>query len=179
MIKRRRLLIPLGTILLVALALAGWLWVDRGVGVGLRGQAREVLARYDEAVPAAGGTPGRAPTAPPLATDKFLPGTQVESAVTIGGGRRLTVSFTGAAPGSGSCERDYHVEAFESSAAVVVVLEGKPRNILERLHLQSDTELCDAIGHPRTATVTLAQPLRDRAVLDGRSGQPVGVTVSG
>lgn len=167
MIRRRWFLLPTGIFVLVALALAGWLWVDRGVGVGLRGHARDVLARYDGAA------------APPPPTDKFLPGVQVESAATTNGSTRLTVSFTGAAPGNGPCERDYDVEAIESDNAVVVVLEGRPRNLLEQLHLQFDTELCLLIGYPRTATVTLDQPVRDRAVLDGRSGQPVDVAVEG
>ncbi|OJF15435.1 hypothetical protein BG844_04490 [Couchioplanes caeruleus subsp. caeruleus] len=60
-----------------------------------------------------------------------------------------------------------------------MVLEGKPRNILERLHLSVDTETCLALGHPRTVTVVLGQPLGDRAVLDGRSGEPVRVVVTG
>lgn len=89
------------------------------------------------------------------------------------------MGFIAEAPGNGPCERDYYAEAFESAGAVVVVLEGKPRNVLERFNLSPGEGACLLIGHPRTATVVLARPLGGRAVLDGRSAQPVTVVVSG
>lgn len=170
-VRRRWLLIPAGVLAMVALALAGWLWVDRGVGVGLRGQAREVLARYDDRVAGKAGAP-----VPPPPEDRFPTGARAESAAADdGGSTRLTIYFTGSAPGNGPCERDYYGEALESEGAVAVVLEGKPRDLFERFNLSVDTELCDLIGYRRTVTVTLSEPLRRRAVLDGRSGQPIPV----
>ncbi|MET8152205.1 hypothetical protein ACIBSW_01970 [Actinoplanes sp. NPDC049668] len=161
----KRLSVAAGALSLVAMALAGWLWVDRGVGVGLRGHAEEILARHGS---------GRPPPSGP-----FLIGTNVESASTVEGGTRLTVEFVGEAPGNGPCERDYYAEAFESESAVVVVLEGKPRSLLERLNLGFGEESCLLIGHRRTATVVLTRPLGDRPVLDGHSADPVAVVVSG
>jgi hypothetical protein len=177
MIKSRRLLLPAGVLILATLALVGWLWVDRGVGIGLRGQARDVLGRYDDAVAKGGGTPGAGLTAPPAPTDKFLRGNPVESATTSRGSTTLIASFTGFAPGDGQCEREYYAEALESERAVVIVVQGKPRNLLERLNLDSMPGTCDLIGYRRTATVTLAEPLNNRVLLDER-GQPVKVSVT-
>jgi hypothetical protein len=166
MIKRRRWWLLAGVFSSVGLMLAGWLWVDRGVGLGLRRQAREILARYDDDGGAA---------APPSA--KYLGGVHVESAAVAPGGARLTLGFVADPPGNGPCERDYYAEAFESANAVVVVLEGKPHDLLERFDVSLEPEAsCLLIGYSRTATVTLAQPLGSRAVLDGRGGEPVPVT---
>ena len=164
--RRWRVLLPAAAVLLVVLALAGRLWLDRGVGSGLRGHARDILSRYD----------GTATTTPDT---RFRPGVQVESATTTADGTRLTVRFTGEAPGDGPCERDYDIEAVASARAVVVVVEGRPRGLLERFHVSVDVESCDAVGHPRTATVELAEPLGDRVVLDGRGGEPVPLTAGG
>ncbi|GID98139.1 hypothetical protein Adi01nite_75510 [Amorphoplanes digitatis] len=166
---RWRLPAAAGALLLVTLALTGWLWADRGVGAGLREHAREILTRHDAA--------GR--TAQPPSSGRYLTGTLVESATTAEGSTRLTVEFTGDAPGNGPCERDYYAEAFESASAVVVVLEGKPRNLLERLNLGFGEETCLLVGQRRTATVVLTRPLHGRTVLDGHTAEPVAVVVSG
>nr|BFE68386.1 hypothetical protein GCM10020092_016870 [Actinoplanes digitatis] len=142
---------------------------SRRGGAGLREHAREILTRHDAA--------GR--TAQPPSSGRYLTGTLVESATTAEGSTRLTVEFTGDAPGNGPCERDYYAEAFESASAVVVVLEGKPRNLLERLNLGFGEETCLLVGQRRTATVVLTRPLHGRTVLDGHTAEPVAVVVSG
>ncbi len=47
----------------------------------------------------------------------------------------------------------------------------------ERRHADG-TEICPAIGHPRTGTVPLTRPLGERAVLDVLRGMPVTVTTT-
>jgi hypothetical protein len=81
--------------------------------------------------------------------------------------RHLTVSFVGA-PGSGStpCGADYVGEAVESARALVVI-------VVE--HRNPIPGACSAIGAIRSADITLASPLGDRAVLDVQQGLPVAV----
>jgi len=95
-------------------------------------------------------------------------GLAIERATVDASGQRLTVTFTGA-PGTGDkpCGADYTGRAVESMRAVVVIVD-------ERRH--ADDETCTAIGAVRTATVDLASPLGDRAVLEVMQGLPVPVT---
>lgn len=105
------------------------------------------------------------PNAPPY-------GESIESATTRRNSTELTVSFTGArGPASEPCGEDHHAEAIESGNAVIVI------HIIERRHLDGN-ETCTLIGYTRTETVTLAQPLGERAVLEGREGLPVAVTIT-
>jgi hypothetical protein len=90
-------------------------------------------------------------------------GLAIESASPAGNG--LTVVFTGA-PGTGDepCGSDYTAEAVESANAIAVIIREHP-------HDSSDT--CPSIGARRTATVDLASPLGERAVLEVQQGLPV------
>ena len=97
-------------------------------------------------------------------------GLSIESASGRVGGRQLTVSFVGAPkPGSQVCGADYTAEAVESPTAVVVI-------VIE--HRNSFDGACRLVGATRTATVQLAAPLGDRAVLEVRDGLPVPVTLA-
>lgn len=97
-------------------------------------------------------------------------GLPIESATGATTGRRLTVSFTGSpGPKSEPCGADYTGEAVESAnAVVVIVIEDRRAN-----------ESCADIGASRTATIDLAQPLGERAVLEVQQGLPVAVTLNG
>ncbi|MCO8276801.1 hypothetical protein M1L60_40100 [Actinoplanes sp. TRM 88003] len=67
------------------------------------------------------------------------------------------------------CGEDYVAEAVESDNAVAVLVQ-------VRRYIGPGNEVppgCLLVGHPRTATVTLAQPLNGRAVLEVQQGQPV------
>jgi hypothetical protein len=167
MTRRRRVLAAAAAVVSAGLlALAGWAYADRGVGMGLREHAREVLARHE----ADGGVP------PPSGASMGSVG--VESATTTRTSTRLTLTFTGAqGPGSEPCGSDYDAEAIESANAVVVIVAGRPRDLLERFNISLDTEVCLLIGYPRTATVTLTRPVGERVVLDV-NGEPVRVTVA-
>ena len=80
-------------------------------------------------------------------------------------GQTLTVSFTGApGPASTPCGADYTAHAVESPRAVVVIV---------REQRAPGEGACPAVGATRTATVTLAAPLADRAVLDLPYGTPL------
>jgi hypothetical protein len=99
-------------------------------------------------------------------------GLAIDAATVTGTGTQLTVTFTGS-PGKGSekCGAEYTAEALESTSAVVVLLT-------EHAQPPAAGEGCTMIGAPRTATVRLARPLGERAVLDVRQGLPVKLTVA-
>jgi hypothetical protein len=120
--------------------------------------------------PAAGG-PGTVQVTPPSWDPYNSPaGLPISSAGATAGGRRLTVGFTGAQRGASEpCGIDYTAVAVEAGTAVVVY-------VLERHH--AENEACTAVGYPRTASVELAAPLGERAVLDVTQGLPVPVTIT-
>ena len=97
-------------------------------------------------------------------------GLSIESASGSASSQGLTVTFTGApGPRSEPCGADYTGEAVESSTAIVVIV------------IESSNPLpvvCAAVGAMRTATVHLASPLGDRAVLEVQQGLPVPVTLT-
>ena len=98
-------------------------------------------------------------------------GISIDSATGIVGGKKLTVSFTGA-PGTGDhgCGADYTAEVVESPTAVVVIVTEHAHNGL--------FAACSAVGAVRTAEVELSAPLGDRAVLEVREGRPVAVLLT-
>ncbi len=97
-------------------------------------------------------------------------GISIESARGSSGGRQLTVAFTGAPErGDKACGADYTAEAVESTTALVVIVIP---------HSNPFPGACTAVGATRTATVELANPLGDRAVLEVKEGLPVPVVVT-
>lgn len=108
---------------------------------------------------------------PPWDSNDPPTGLSVESATGTVAGGQLTVAFTGAQSGADKpCGADYATEAVESSTAVVVI-------VIEHLNLP----VCaarDLVGYRREATVRLAAPLGDRAVLEVKQGLPVPVTLT-
>jgi hypothetical protein len=109
-------------------------------------------------------------TPPSWDPDNAPGGVAIDSATGTITGRQLTVALTGApGPKSEPCGADYTAEAVESATAVVVIVVEDRR---------AGNEICPAIGGFRTATVALAEPLGDRAVLEARQGSPVPLTVT-
>jgi hypothetical protein len=95
-------------------------------------------------------------------------GISIDSASGSVGGRMLTVNFVGApSPGDQPCGEDYTADAVESDLAVVVI-------VIPHAHAMFGGG-CSAVGAARTAVVTLAAPLRERAVLEVQQGLPVPV----
>jgi hypothetical protein len=108
-------------------------------------------------------------TPPPWDPNNAPVGISIESATGTVGGRQLTVTFTGAPePGDQGCGADYTAEAVESPTAVVVIVTE---------HRHGLFEACTAVGATRTATVELAAPLGERAVLEVKEGLPVPVVL--
>ncbi len=98
-------------------------------------------------------------------------GLAINSATGTIGGSELTVDFVGAPdPGDEPCGEDYTTEAVESDLAVVVIVIRHPNMPL--------FGGCTAAGARRTATVELAAPLGDRAVLEVQQGLPVPVVLT-
>lgn len=86
------------------------------------------------------------------------------------GGRELSVVFVGAPlPGDQGCGEDYTTEAVESDLAVVVIIVRHPALTFGA---------CTGVGAMRTATVELADPLGDRAVLQVYDGTPIRVVLA-
>ncbi|MER7589633.1 hypothetical protein ABTW72_19070 [Micromonospora sp. NPDC127501] len=141
--------------------------LPRGESLGeLRQQAREALARYDQAIIDAGGAGAVTPTPPRWNSP---PGIAIESATTIGAGTQLAATFTGArGPATESCGADYHAQPVESANAVVVI-------VIAQYH--DTSEVCPMSGYQRSVTFNLAQPLGKRPVLEIRQGQPVPLTL--
>ncbi|MDZ5447636.1 hypothetical protein U2F26_33860 [Micromonospora sp. 4G57] len=110
-------------------------------------------------------------TPPPWDDDHPHGGLAIESATGTTTSRRLTVVFTGS-PGLGSepCGADYSAEAVESGSGVVVI-------VIEHPHAADGA--CGDVGARRSATVDLAQPLAERAVLEVQQGMPVALTITG
>jgi len=107
---------------------------------------------------------------PPLNADEAPVGISVDSASGTVGGRELTVAFVGAPlPGDQGCGVDYSAEAVESQTAVVVIVTEHPHGLFEA---------CTAEGARRTASVKLAAPLGERAVLEVKQGLPVPVLLT-
>jgi hypothetical protein len=96
-------------------------------------------------------------------------GLAINSAAGSQAGNELTVAFVGA-PNTADkeCGEDYTAEAVESDLAVVVIVTRHP-------HFAPLGGTCSAVGARRTASVTMAAPLGERAVLDLQLGTPVPV----
>ncbi|SDT79261.1 hypothetical protein [Actinoplanes derwentensis] len=122
--------------------------------------------------PAADGTVRMVP--PSWNPDDPPGGPALDSASTAIGSRELTVAFIGA-PGTAAepCGADYTGAAVESASAVVVY-------VLAEHHRgpAGENVVCPAIGASRTVTVTLTEPLGDRAVLEVQQGTPVAVAIT-
>jgi hypothetical protein len=107
---------------------------------------------------------------PPWDPNNSPDGIAIESASGTVGGRELTVAFVGAPrPGDQACGEDYTAEAVESDLAVVVIVTRHPNSVVGS---------CTAAGAPRAATVELAAPLGERAVLEVQQGLPVPVVLT-
>jgi hypothetical protein len=119
---------------------------------------RVIITRVAIAAPVAAEPPPWDPMNPPE-------GISIEGAVGRPGDRRLVVSFVGAPdPAARPCGADYTAEAVESDVAIVVIVSEHPHG---------PGESCSAVGATRTATVELARPLGDRAILEVKEGLPV------
>ncbi|WP_327011122.1 hypothetical protein OHA72_29915 [Dactylosporangium sp. NBC_01737] len=104
---------------------------------------------------------------PPWDADNPPRGLRIDAARVTG--TTLTAQFVGSPrPATGPCGVDYTAEVVESANAVVVIVVSHPF---------PGERACTAIGGQRTATVQLAAPLGERAVLEVQQGTPVPVTV--
>lgn len=74
-------------------------------------------------------------------------------------GRRVTISFVGAAPGSGPCDAEYTADVAESPTAVMVTPRALPKP------KPTGNYFCNEIGYRRTVTVALSAPLGNRVLL--------------
>jgi hypothetical protein len=134
---------------------------------GLRQQADQALTRYHRAAAAAGPSATVDVSPPPWDASNSPPGISIGAAKGAPDAAHLTVTFIGArSPATESCGADYYGEAVESARAIVVI-------VIAQRHAAN--EICTLEGYTRTATMSLARPLGQRAVLEVREGQPVPV----
>ncbi|MEU7905349.1 hypothetical protein [Actinoplanes sp. NPDC049118] len=132
--------------------------------------AKSILARYDENLSQSSQSPAPTDTKPSRAPSPTYPGKSIDSVVVDPGTTRMKVTFAGtSAPATAACGADYSAEAVESTKAVFII-------ILEQRNPYSG--LCTLIGETRTATLNLARPLGDRAVLNIPKSRPSAVTTA-
>jgi hypothetical protein len=107
---------------------------------------------------------------PPWDPNNPPAGLAIDSASGTAGGRELTVDFLGAPlPGDQPCGEDYTAEAVESDLAIVVIVTRHPHVAIGA---------CAGVGAKRTASVQLAAPLGERAVLDVQQGLPIPIALT-
>ena len=82
-------------------------------------------------------------------------------------GRKVTVSFIDAKAGNKPCDASYTANAIMNS--LVVAFWVTP-------HWVPTKWVCDLVGYPPTATVTLPSPLGGRPLIDTTDDAPVLVT---
>lgn len=112
----------------------------------------------------------RSPVLPTWNPDDPPVGIWIRGAAIAADDRTLTVTFTGApAPATVPCGEDYVAEAVESDLAVVVIVH-------RYRYRGGDGTICALVGADRSATVVLAAPLADRAVLEVMQGTAVPVS---
>ena len=102
---------------------------------------------------------------PPFNADNPPIGTSIDHAIGTPDSRKLKVHFVGSDAGP-TCADNYTIEAVESDLAVVVIV------------LEGPSAGSDLVGRDCTASLTMAQPLGKRAVLEIKQGLPVPVSPS-
>jgi len=93
----------------------------------------------------------------------------VESATVAADGWTVTAHFIGDRDGTGPCTSEYTARAVESEHAAVIIVEEHPYPV-------TGTRPCILLGHPRTAVLTLAAPLAQRALLQVTDGTAISTT---
>lgn len=84
--------------------------------------------------------------------------------------RTITLDFDGG-PTDGPCQSQYTARAVESShIAVIIIEEHRPPRT------DGSPHPCVLSGQPRSVTMTLAQPLNQRILLNVREGAPIRTT---
>ncbi|MGH8571461.1 MAG: hypothetical protein ACREX8_02645, partial [Gammaproteobacteria bacterium] len=84
--------------------------------------------------------------------------------------RTITLDFDGGPP-NGPCQSQYTARAVESPhVAVVIIEEHRPPRT------GGSPQACVLSGQPRSVTMTLAEPLGRRILLDVREGAPIRTT---
>jgi hypothetical protein len=102
---------------------------------------------------------------PPFNADNPPLGVSIARAIGTPDSRKLKVSFVGSVGGP-SCADNYTIEPVESDLAVVVIV------------VEAPSQGSDLVGRDCTATLTLADPLGKRVVLEVKQGLPVPVSSS-
>jgi hypothetical protein len=82
----------------------------------------------------------------------------------------LTVTFTGAPPGTGMCNFSYRMQTSESATAVALTVQ------LTGGHQPHGDAACAAREFDRRIQAVLHRPLGDRVLLDAVTGEPMVVT---
>jgi len=82
------------------------------------------------------------------------------------GGDTVTVTFFGAAAGTGPCDAQYAADTAQSSTAVVLSVRELPAATSQPAPSGDVAIGCDAMGHRRELTVTLAPVLGGRVLID-------------
>jgi hypothetical protein len=109
----------------------------------------------------------RWPKAPPPSQDTGNLGARIAP-----GGDTVTVTFIGAAAGTGPCDAQYAADIAQSSTAVVVSVREIPSATSQPAPSGDVAMGCADVGYPRELTVTLSPPLAGRVLIDSY-GAPI------
>jgi hypothetical protein len=88
-----------------------------------------------------------------------------------GDGTQVSLTFVGAAPGSGPCDAEYTADVSQSATALAISVRQQPKPSLPS-STDGPAMGCDLIGYQRTLTVTLQPPLGNRVLVDSQ-GAPI------
>jgi hypothetical protein len=95
-------------------------------------------------------------------------GDYAQQSVTISSdGRRATVSFVGAAAGTGPCTAEYLADVAQSSTAIAVSIRA--------VAAADPAVACPAVGYSRSVTISLNPSLGNRVIIDAQ-GAPLPST---
>jgi hypothetical protein len=84
-------------------------------------------------------------------------------------GKRIMISFVGAAAGNAPCNASYRASAVSDRRAVAYTITRVPSPAL-------GAQVRTAVGRPRLAVLRLAQPLGARVLVSSRDGGAISVT---
>jgi hypothetical protein len=93
-------------------------------------------------------------------------------AVTLVDERTLQVRIIGKAPGTGPCEANYEVHAYESDHAVALVA----REIPKPSTTTTAPVICSSAAYSQILMTTIDRPLGNRVAIDGTTRAPLAVT---
>jgi hypothetical protein len=87
-------------------------------------------------------------------------------------GHTITITFIGAAAGTGPCDAQYKADTAQSSSAVLISIRELPGSVKQLSSSSTIAEACASIGYQRAVTIELTPALAGRVLIDSH-GAPL------